>query len=98
LFEFSATQVAETGAVATKIVGCQMVNAALIGTSFDRMPHDVGSRASIPSRSILQNASEHSPLADAEWRSQTSTSTLHQAGTGTVRNRPPLPIKSTMTQ
>ncbi len=38
------------------------------------------------------------PLLTPEWRSQTSTSPSHQAGTGTVRSRPPLPTKSTTTQ
>ena len=33
-----------------------------------------------------------------ESRSQTSTSLLHQFGTGTVRIHPPLPTKSTITQ
>jgi hypothetical protein len=79
LFEFAATSVAETGAATTKIVRCQMVNAGSLRTPFDRIPHNVGSYASVPSRSILQNASEHSPLAHPEWR-QTSTSPLHHVG------------------
>jgi hypothetical protein len=38
------------------------------------------------------------PSLTPESRCQTSTSPLHQFGTGTVRIRPPLPTKSTMTQ
>jgi hypothetical protein len=48
-----------------KIVRCQMVNAGSLSTPFDCIPHNVCSHASIPSRFILQNASEHSPLAHA---------------------------------
>jgi hypothetical protein len=42
-----------------------MVNAGSLSTPFDRIPHNVCSHASIPSRSILRDASEHSSLAHA---------------------------------
>jgi len=38
------------------------------------------------------------PPVTPESRSQRSTRTLHQAGTGTVLSRPPFPAKSTTTQ
>ncbi len=98
LFEFAAAIVAESGAGTTKIVGCQIVYAGLPGTPLDRIPDNVGGHASILSLSILRNSSEYSPLAHSRMRSQASRSCLHHDGTGTVRSRLPLPIKSTMTQ
>jgi hypothetical protein len=49
-----------------------------------------------PSR--FRNSSEYSSLADPRSESHASSSWLDHDGTGTVRRRLPLPIKSTMTQ
>jgi hypothetical protein len=98
LFEFASTSMAEARATATKIMGREIVCASTLGAPFDRILDYVGRHASILSSSILQDRLNTLPSLTPECRSQTSTSPLHQAGTGTVRSRPPLPIKSTMTQ
>jgi integrase len=58
LFEFASTTMAEPGASATKIVGCQVDYAGLTGTSLHRIPDYVGCHAGFLSRSVLQNCSE----------------------------------------
>jgi hypothetical protein len=65
LFEFASTSMAEAGATAAKIVGGQIVYAGSLGAPFERILDYVGCHAGILSRSILQNPSEHFPLADA---------------------------------
>jgi hypothetical protein len=42
LFEFASGLMAETGASATKIVGCQMANADSFGVSLHGIPDYVG--------------------------------------------------------
>src|SRR5216683_2148490 len=56
---------AEAGATATKIVGCQILYAGPLGTPFDRIPDYVGCHASILACSILQNPSEQFSFAHA---------------------------------
>jgi hypothetical protein len=77
LFEFASACMAEAGATATKIVGCQIVYAGPLGAPFDRIPDYVGCHASILSRSILQNPSEHFPLADARMAEPNIYSHFH---------------------
>ena len=74
LFEFASTSMAEAGATATKIVGCQIGYAGPLGTPFDLIPDHVGCHASILSRTILQNPSEHFPLA----HSRTAEPNIHK--------------------
>ena len=50
---------AEAGASATKIVGCQMVNADSFGVSFHGIPDYVGCHSFILPRPILRNSPEH---------------------------------------
>src|SRR5260370_29763573 len=50
---------AEAGATATKMVGCEILYAGPLGTPFDRIPDYVGCHASILALSILQNPPEH---------------------------------------
>ena len=65
LFEFAAATMAEAGASATKIVGCQVGYAGLTGASLHRIPDYVGCHASFLSRSPFQNPSKNFPLAHA---------------------------------
>jgi hypothetical protein len=69
LFEFATGLKAEAGASATKIVGCQMVNADSLGVSLYGVPDNVGCHSfALPSPGF-RNSSEylafrHSCLAD----------------------------------
>jgi hypothetical protein len=47
LFEFSSGLMAEAGASATKIVGCQMVNADSFGVSLHGIPDYISRHSSI---------------------------------------------------
>jgi hypothetical protein len=98
LFEFAASVMAEAGASAPKIMGRQMVDANSLGISFNRVPDYVGCHSSILPSPIFETRLNTLPSVTCELRSQASTRPLDQAGTGTVRSRPPFPIKSTMTQ
>jgi len=59
LFEFASGVMAEAGASATKIVGCQMVNADSFGVSLHGIPDYVGCHSFILPSPILRNSSEH---------------------------------------
>ena len=59
LFEFASGLMAEAGASATKIVGCQMVYAYSFGVSLHGVPDYVGCRSFILPSPILRNSSEH---------------------------------------
>jgi hypothetical protein len=62
LFEFASASMTETRATTSKIVGCKIVDSRLIGTSFHRIPDDIGRCTSTVSRSISQNLSEQFSL------------------------------------
>jgi hypothetical protein len=59
LFEFASGVMAEAGAGATKIVGCQMFNADSFGVSLHGIPNYLGCRSFILPSPILRNSSEH---------------------------------------
>ena len=59
LFEFPSKVVAETGAATTQIVGCQMADARILGTSFQYIPNYIGGHSGILPIPILQNSPEH---------------------------------------
>src|SRR5271165_504236 len=68
LFEFAAAIVAESGAGTTKVMGGQVGDACLPGTSLDRIPDNVCGHASVLSPSHFRNSSEYSSLADSRMR------------------------------
>ena len=68
LFQFAPTSVAEAGATPTKVVGRQVGNAGLPGTSLDRIPDNVRSHASLLSLSYFRNSPEYSSFADPRMR------------------------------
>jgi hypothetical protein len=59
LFEFASSLMAEAGASATKIVGCQMVNADSFGVSLHGIPDYVGWHSFVLPSPMLRNSSEH---------------------------------------
>ena len=59
LFEFASGLMAKAGAGATKIVGCQMINADPFGISLHGIPDYVGCHSFILPSPILRNSSEH---------------------------------------
>jgi hypothetical protein len=59
LFEFASGLMAETGASATKIVGCKVVNADSLGVSPHGIPDYVGCHSFALPSPILRNSSEH---------------------------------------
>jgi hypothetical protein len=65
LFEFPSKVVAETGAATTQIVGCQMVDARIFGTSFHYIPNYIGGHSGILPTPILQNSPEHPAFIDS---------------------------------
>ena len=65
LLEFAAAFMAEPGTGATKIVGCQIGYAGLMGAALDRVPDNVGCHAGFLSLSHFRNPSEYPPLAHA---------------------------------
>jgi hypothetical protein len=59
LFEFATGLMAEAGARATKIAGCQMVNAESFGVCLHCIPDNVGRHSFVLPSRILRNSSEH---------------------------------------
>jgi len=59
LLEFATSLMAEAGASATKIVGCQMVNADSFGVSLHGIPDYVSCHSFVLQSPILRNSSEH---------------------------------------
>jgi hypothetical protein len=59
LFKFTSGLMAEAGASATKIVGCQMVNADSSGVSLHGIPDYVSCHAFILPSPTLRKSSEH---------------------------------------
>ena len=96
LFEFATAIVTEPSTCTSKIVGRQMLD-ALPGTPLDGYHTTFAvtpASCSFPNLETLLNIR---PSLTPECRSQASTSCLDHAGTGTVRSRLPLPIRSTIT-
>ena len=67
LFEFASTAAAETRATATKIVGCQIIYAAPLGTPFDRIPDYVGCLVAEPYSSQRKNSALDSLARYIVW-------------------------------
>jgi hypothetical protein len=59
LFKLPTGLVAEAGASTTKIVGCQMLNADLLGVSLHGIPDYVGCHSFVLPSPILRNPSEY---------------------------------------
>ncbi|WP_433965504.1 hypothetical protein [Tunturiibacter gelidiferens] len=98
LFEFASGLMAEAGASATKIVGCQMVNADSLAyrfTAYQTTSVVTPSSCRVPFFEIRLNTLPS--VTPVSWI-QTSMRPLHHAGAGTVRSRPPFPTISTITQ
>ena len=99
LFEFASSAMTEAGTSAAKIMRvrdgqCRFVwHIVLLRTK----QHQLLLQRSAP-HGVFQIRLKTLPSITRESRSQTSIRSLHQSGTGTVRSRPPLPTKSTMTQ
>ena len=98
LFEFAAAIVAKSGTGSPKIMWSQIFYAGLAGTPLDGIPDHVRCHASLPSPAKFRNSSKTRPSVTPECESQASSNSLDHDGTGTVRSRLPLPIKSTITQ
>jgi hypothetical protein len=98
LCEFAAAIMADSGTGATKVVGRYIGYAGLPGTSLDRIPDHVRGHppasCRFPTFETLLNTR---PSLTPECESHASSNCLDHDGTGTVRSRLPLPIKSTMT-
>jgi hypothetical protein len=50
LFQFASTTVAQAGASAAKVVGCQIVYAGLSGAPLHRVPDYIGRHTRVPAR------------------------------------------------
>jgi hypothetical protein len=70
----------------------------LTGTSLHRIPDYVGVTPASCRVPPFKTGLNTFPSLTPECQTQASTSSLHRDGTGTVRSRPPLPTKSTITQ
>jgi hypothetical protein len=91
LFEFASGLMAEAGASATKIVGCQMVNADSFGVSLHGIPDHVTCDSSILPSPILRNSSEHLAFSHSRVMEPYIYQIFTPRRHGTVRSRPPFP-------
>ena len=59
LFEFASSAMTEAGTSATKIMGCEMVDADSLSVSFYRISDNVGCHTSVQLRSVFRNSPEY---------------------------------------
>ena len=59
LFEFASSAMTETGASATKIMGCEMVNADSLGVSFYRIPDNISGHSTVQHRPCFEIRPEY---------------------------------------